>query len=99
VVKLKLQIDAEAVALIKEEGGHVVISSGQGGGCRMIGSVMQAQADPGKPDRPLDQFRVIEVDGATVYLDKELDADEGEYRLHVTRFMGHKNLAVSYEGS
>lgn len=97
---MKLNVDPEAAALIREEGGHVVVSHAKGGGCCTIGSLIQPQAEYGKPERSLDEFRVIEVDGATIYLDRVLDNRvESTYRLHVTRFLNWKNLEVSFEGS
>jgi hypothetical protein len=97
---MKLIIDPEAVALIKEEGGHVVVAPAKGGGCGTIGSLIQPQAEFGKPDRPVAAFRVIAVDGATIYLDRVLDSQVAStWRLRVTRFLNWQNLEVAYEGN
>lgn len=76
-----------------------MVANPRGGGCRTIGSLNQPQAEYGKPEGLINEYRVIELDGATIYLERMLDEQTAAaYRLHVTRFMGHKNLEVSYEG-
>lgn len=95
---IKLNIDPEAAAFIKEEGGHAIIFAGKTTGCCTIGSLLEPMVELGKPRRPLEEYEVTEVGGATLYLDRTLESVEQTFRLHVTRFLKWKSLSVSYEG-
>ncbi|MFO7172182.1 MAG: CC/Se motif family (seleno)protein [Bacillota bacterium] len=95
---MKLIIDPDAAELIRQKGGHAIVFAGKTGGCCTFGWILEPQVEIGRPRRPLEAYRVIEADGATIYLDRTLDWVEKTYRLHVTRFLGFKALSVSYEG-
>lgn len=95
---MKLTIDPEATAFIREEGGHAILFAGKTTGCCTIGSLLEPMVEIGEPKRPLEEYQVIEADGATIYLDRALEAVEQTFRLHVTRVLRWKSLSVSYEG-
>lgn len=95
---MKLNVDPEAVAYIKEEGGHAVIFAGKTSGCCTIGWLLEPQVELGEPRRPVSEYELLQLDGATLYLDRTLEQVVETYRLRLTKVLGWRLLGVSYEG-
>ncbi|MFZ5827606.1 MAG: CC/Se motif family (seleno)protein [Bacillota bacterium] len=95
---MKLNVDPEAAAFIAQEGGQAIIFAGKTGGCCTIGWLLEPMVELGEPRRPLEEYQVMQVGGATLYLDRALESVEQTYRLHLTRVLNWKSLSVSYEG-
>ncbi|MFZ5815697.1 MAG: CC/Se motif family (seleno)protein [Bacillota bacterium] len=94
---MKLNIDPEALAFIKEEGGQAVILAGRAGGCCGAGWAVEPHVELGEPRRPASEYQPLQVDGATLYLDRRLERVEATYRLHLTKLFRWRSLGIAYE--
>lgn len=92
---MQVTVSPEAAAFIKEKGGHILIFRGQYSGC-CVGSVPAPKLDVGKPRNPPENYKIVEISGVTVHIDKELNQFSGTADISLDKALRWRTLSLQY---
>ncbi len=91
---VRVFLEPEAAALIRESGGQLILYEAPFSGCCGIGSVPVPSWEIGRPRRPLDEYRLVISDGVEVYLDKQFDRSDRTVQVRLTKMLGWRSLSL-----
>lgn len=92
---MRVRLEPEAAALIREKGGRLILYEAPVSGCCGLGSVPVPSWEIGTPRRPLDEYRLLETDGVEVFIDKALDRNSQTVQVRLTKLLGWRSLALA----
>ncbi len=95
---MRITMEPEAAEHIRRKGGQLILFRATMTGCCGIGSVPTPMWEIGRPRRPIQEYRVEEIQGVTVYLDRALDLPGLGIHVGLDSVFGWRFLSLSPEG-
>lgn len=96
---MRVSLDPDAAEYIRRKGGHLILFRAQLTGCCGIGSAPAPMWEIGPPRRPLENYRVEQIQGVTVYVDRALDESGPDLCIVLDKVFGWQSLSILQEGA
>lgn len=95
---MRISLDPDAAEHIRRKGGHLILFRAELTGCCGIGSAPAPMWEIGPPRRPLEDYRVEQTQGVTVYVDRALDVSGLGLRIGLDNIFGWCSLSLLQKG-
>ena len=95
---MRVSLDPDAAEYIRRKGGQLILFRAEVTGCCGIGSAAAPMLEIGPPRRPLENYRVGQIQGITVYVDRALDESGPDLRIVLVKVLGWQSLSILQEG-